>query len=179
MARPVYKYQPINESPDVAIGISLPFNQSGKLRSVSANYASGSTAGNAVFASTYTTEDQSVSNFKNLLLTRKGERIMQPNFGTNIYDLLFENNTQDIRSTIKKTLIKDVNFWLPYITINDVKLVTSADLHQLTIAIHFQVSTVGSNLVINVVASENSLQVSDAVGDTSLQQINITTAGGY
>jgi phage baseplate assembly protein W len=179
MARPVYKYQPINESPDVAIGIPLPFNKASKARPVSSNYASGSIAGNFVLGSTYTTEEQSISNFKNLLLTRKGERIMQPNFGTNIYNLLFENNTQDIRSTIKKTLTKDVNFWLPYITINDIKLVTSADMHQLTIAIHFQVTTVGSNLVINVVASENSLQVSDAVGDTSLQQINITTAGGY
>ena len=179
MARPVYKYQPRNDSPDVAIGISLPFNAASKARPVSSNYSSGSMDGNSVFGSTYTTEEQSISNFKNLLLTRKGERIMQPNFGTNIYDLLFENNTQDIRSTIKKTLIKDVNFWLPYITINDIKLVTSADMHQLTIAIHFQVTTVGSNLVINVVASENSLQISDAVGDTSLQQINITTAGGY
>lgn len=181
MPRPIYKYQPVNESPDIAIGIPLPFNMSSKARTVTANYASGSTSGNSVFGSTYTTQEQVVSNFKNLLLTRKGERIMQPNFGTNIYDLLFENNTENIRSVIKKTLIKDVNFWLPYISINDVKTITSADMHQLTIAIHFQVTNVGSNLVINVIASENSLQVSDATADVSLQQINTATftGGGY
>ena len=54
-------------------------------------------------------------------------------------------------------------------------------MHQLTIAIHFQITNVGSNLVINVIASENSLQVSDATPDVSLQQINTTTftGGGY
>ena len=40
------------------------------------------------------------------------------------------------------------------------------------IAIHFQITSVGSNLVINVTASENSLSISDAIGDTSLQQIS-------
>lgn len=172
MARPVYKYQPVNEAPDTAIGIPLPFNMASKARPGSSNYASGSISGNSVFGSTYTTAEQSVSNFKNLLLTRKGERIMQPNFGTNIYDLLFENNTQDVRSLIKKTLIKDVKYWLPYILINDVETIVSADMHQLTIAIHFQITSVGSNLVINVTASENSLSISDAIGDTSLQQIS-------
>ena len=34
---------------------------------------------------------------QDLLLAQKGERIMQPNFGTSIYDLLFENNTENIR----------------------------------------------------------------------------------
>ena len=32
MARPIYKYQPINETPDVAIGIPLPFNMASKAR---------------------------------------------------------------------------------------------------------------------------------------------------
>ena len=179
MARPVYRYQPRNESPDIAIGIPLPFNMASKARPVTAEYTSNNTSGNSVFGSTYTTEEQSISNLKNLILTRKGERIMQPNFGTNVYDLLFENNVQDVRSIIKKTITKDVNYWLPYITINDIKIETDIDMNQLTVAIHFKITNIGSNLVINVTATENSLQVSDVVTDTSLQQINITTAGGY
>jgi len=153
---------------------------SSKARKQTAHYASGSTGGNSVFGSTYTTQDQVVSNFKTLLLTQKGERLMQPNFGTDIYKILFENNTHDIRSSLKKTLTKDINFWIPYITISNIETITSADMHQLTIVIHFQVTNIGSNLVINVLASENSLQVSDVILDTSLQQINTTTfAGGY
>jgi len=179
MSRPVYKYQPINESPDQAIGIPLPFNMASKARPATANYASSSLSGNSVFGSTYTTQEQVVSNLKNLLLTSKGERYMQPNFGTNIYSLLFENNTQDIRSTVKKTLTKDIKFWLPYITVNDVIVTTSADMHELTIALHFKITNIGANLVINVIASENDLQVSNVIQDTSLQQINTTTFGGY
>ena len=30
------------------------------------------------------------SNLKNLLLTKKGERVLQPNFGSGLQDLLFE-----------------------------------------------------------------------------------------
>ena len=177
MARPVYKYQPVNETPDIAIGIPLPFNMASKARSDSAHYASGSISGNSVFGSTYTTQEQSISNFKNLLLTRKGERIMQPNFGTNIYNILFENNTNDIRSSIKKTLTKDIDFWLPYITLNDVKITTSNDMHQLIMSIHFQITNVGTNLVINVIASENALQVSDANLDTTVELRQISN--GY
>ena len=179
MARPIYKYQPINDTPDIAIGIALPFNMGSKARSSTSNYASGSLNGNSVFASTYTTQEQSISNFKNLLLTRKGERLMQPNFGTNIYNLLFENNTGDIRSKLKKTLTKDINYWLPYITINDIKLSSSSNEHKLSIAIYFQITNIGTNLVINVIASENSLQILNVAETTSLQQINIATDGGY
>ena len=169
MARPVYKYQPVNETPDIAIGIPLPFNMASKARKDSANYASGSISGNSVFGSTYTTQDQIISNLKNLLLTQKGERLMQPNFGTNIYQMLFENNTQDIRSSIKSTLTKDINFWIPYITVNDVKLLSSNDAHQLTISLHFQITNIGSNLVINVIASENAIEVGTPLPDTALE----------
>ena len=177
MARPVYKYQPINETPDIAIGIPLPFNMSSNALPDTMHYASGSTSGNSVFGSTYTTEEQSISNLKNLLLTRKGERLMQPNFGTNIYDTLFENNTQDIKSSISKSLTKDINFWLPYITVNDIRLESSVDMHQLTISLHFQITNIGTNLVINIIASENALQVSDAELDTSLELRQISN--GY
>ena len=177
MARPIYKYQPINEAPDVAIGIPLPFNMASKARPDTANYASGSASGNSVFGLVYTTQDQAVSNFKNLLLTQKGERVMQPNFGTNIYKMLFENNTQDMRSVVKQTLKKDINFWLPYIIINDIKLIPNIDQHEISIAIQFQISNIGTNLVINIIASENDLQVTDPVMGTSLQQVN--TFGGY
>ncbi len=171
MARPVYKYQPNNENPDSAIGISIPFNNGGIGRDVSMNYNSASLAGNSVFSQTYTTEDQVVSNLKNLLLTRKGDRYMQPNFGTNIYNMLFENNVEDIRSSLKKTLTKDIKYWLPYISVNDIKLTTSDDMHALTVTINFEVTNIGSNLVINITATENELQVSNARPNSSLQLI--------
>ena len=70
------RYHPIDLLPDVAVGIKLPIvGKNGNL-----------------FDLSYSTEDQAISNFKNLILTRQGERIMQPLFGTKLQDSLFEQN---------------------------------------------------------------------------------------
>ena len=120
MARTVYQYKPINDTPDVAVGITLPFNTDGYNRTISQNYASGSSSAGSVFALSYTTEDQALSNLKNLLLTSKGERFMQPNFGTRIRNSVFEQNTSDLQDVLSTTLQDDIEYWLPYIIINSI-----------------------------------------------------------
>ena len=181
MSRPIYKYQPRNETPDVAIGITMPFNNSSNGKPATKNYASGSTSGASVFSLSYSTQEQAVSNLKNLLLTRKGERYMQPNFGTDIYKTLFQNNTNDIRSELKTSLIDDIEYWLPYISVNDVVVSSSDDMHAISIALKFTITNIGSELVINILASENTFTVSNAEPSLELRQINTTTfaGGGY
>jgi len=187
--RPVYQYQPINQTPDVAIGIPLPFNKSSRastdyFRSAtfgdSDSYASGSQGGGlGVFTQTYTTEEQALSNLKNLLMTYKGERYMQPNFGTAIREVLFDNNTEDLRTRLEDTIKEDIAFWLPYIRISTVEVANSADMHSISIRVHFQVTTVGSEMVINILLSENELVVSDAEPDTgaTLEQVGFIAEG--
>ena len=172
MARPVYRYQPVNETPDKAIGILLPFNNSSNARPDTLNYASGSISGKQLFGQSYSTEEQVISNLKNLLLTRKGERVMQPLFGTDIFDKLFENNTLDLRSSLKKALTDDIEYWLPYILVNDVIITSSEDMHTITILIAFTITSIGANLVINVLADENSLVVTDATPDLEFRPIS-------
>ena len=48
-----------------------------------------------VSLTSFTSFEQVKSNLKNLLLIRKGERIFQPNFGSGIHELLFEQFTDD------------------------------------------------------------------------------------
>ena len=103
MARTEYRYNPIDLVPDKAVGIKLPFN--GKQH---------------LFELSYTTEEQAISNLKNLILTRKGERLMHPTFGTAIYDTLFENITEEFFVNIEDTLRSDIECWLPYIIINKI-----------------------------------------------------------
>lgn len=67
------------------------------------------------FNMSHTTEEQAVSNYINLLLTRKGERLMQPQFGIGIQDYLFEPNTEGVRSKIEFEIFRQSGFWLPYI----------------------------------------------------------------
>ena len=75
---------------------------------------------NGFFASAFTSFEQAKSNLKNLLLTRKGERIFQPNFGSGIHELLFEQATDDLEGRLQENITDSVNFWLPYINIDTI-----------------------------------------------------------
>ena len=80
------------------------------------------------------------SNLKNLLLTAKGERFMQPDFGTRIRQVLFDNNTDNIRQELKDTLTEDIEFWLPYIEVSDVVITTDQDRYTLQIQLSFLIT---------------------------------------
>lgn len=170
MARTIYQYKPFIDPSSTAVGIKLPFNQGaiGKddRSTTVGNVLSGSfqtTSGKGVFSLSYTTEDQAISNLTNLLLTRKGERYMQPNFGTDIYNSIFEQNTDVLADTLESSLQDDINFWLPYITLLNVDVFRNARYENtLNIQIAFRVTNVGANLVINVLAQENTIIVSQA-----------------
>ena len=171
MARTIYQYRPINTLPDKAIGVTLPFNKSSVSRKdETANYAEQSN-GVGVFNSSYSTEAQSISNLKNLLLTIKGERVMQPRFGTMIYSLIFEQNTDDLAAELDATLREDIAYWLPYIVINDIEILQVRDEYSILIRLHFQVTTSGANRVINILASENSLQIPETFNAQQLTPI--------
>lgn len=103
--REEYRFEPIDQQLDTAVGIGLPF--SGR---------------NSLFHLNYTTEEQAVSNLKNLMLTRKGERVMQPDFGWVGWDLLFENNTPELIDRLRVGTNQDIAYWLPYITIQELNI---------------------------------------------------------
>ena len=67
-----------------------------------------------------TLTDQAYSNLKNLLLTRKGERLGQPTFGSDLWNIIFEQITEDIGDSVEQSVREAVDYWLPYITINNV-----------------------------------------------------------
>lgn len=80
------------------------------------------------FEQAFTSYDQAKSNLKNLLLTKKGERIMQPNFGTGLHSLLFEQIDDTFESKIQETITKNVNYWLPYISIKNIDVEMTNEL---------------------------------------------------
>ena len=80
------------------------------------------TNGGILFKPTYTSYEAAKSNLRNLLLTAKGERVMQPEFGTGLHDLLFEQMGDDFESRLVDTITDSVNFWLPYINIDEINV---------------------------------------------------------
>jgi phage baseplate assembly protein W len=96
---------------DYAIGITLPLQ-----------------IGNSAFNQSYTTTEQLRTNIKSLLLTKKYERIMQPNLGSGLQELLFEQNTEDLPDRIEQTINDSINNWLPYVSIDSIDIQQSNEL---------------------------------------------------
>lgn len=126
--RKEYFYNPIDFKKDVAVGIKLPFGKP-----------------NGLFTQSYTTEEQAISNLKNLLLTRKGERPFQPLFGSDVYSQLFENIDINLEDRISETLSEDIKFWLPYIVIDNIDIETNPDRNFVRIQLRFRVTEQGAN----------------------------------
>jgi len=118
------RVNPLDLQKNIAIGVSLPFN------------------GPGVFKSTYTTKDQIKSNLVNLLLTDTGERIMNPNFGTNLKRFLFEGITDSNLETLKDNILNSILSYISEITVTNIILVPNTDnnLVDLTIEYYLNIS---------------------------------------
>lgn len=74
-----------------------------------------------VFPVNYTTLNQAKDSLINLIMTKKGERTMQPEFGCDIWNLLFEPIIEEtISSQIENSIISAVDIWLPYLNIDNI-----------------------------------------------------------
>lgn len=60
------------------------------------------------------------SDLMHLILTRKGERLYMPEFGTNLLKYIFEPNDTLTQQDIKKEINDTVKKYLPNLQINDV-----------------------------------------------------------
>ena len=59
-------------------------------------------------------------NFKNLLLTNPGERIMDTRFGVGLSMFLFEQKSDEVKSQIAARVNRQVTLYMPFITINQI-----------------------------------------------------------
>ena len=98
------------------------------------------------FEQAFTSFEQAKANLKNLLLTAKGERVMQPEFGTGLQSLLFEPMDDTFESQLQDVITQTVSYWLPYINIEQIDVeMTDAmkDNHTAHMTIQF---TVGNTI---------------------------------
>ena len=92
------------------------------------------------FAMTKNSLEQAQHNLKNLLLTSPGERAMQPEFGSNMRAICFEQVDKNLPVTIEKEVRNAVEIWLPYINIQEVNTLTE-DQDQNKIHVEIKFST--------------------------------------
>ena len=61
-------------------------------------------------------------NLLNLCSTEAGERVMQPNLGVKLKRYLFEPFSQELVVNLKDTIMESLNYWLPFITVNNIEV---------------------------------------------------------
>jgi len=116
---------------DYAIGITLPIQ-----------------IGNTAFNQAFTTAEQVKSNIKSLLLTKKYERVMQPELGSGLQELLFEQNDENLADRIQSTINESMDNWLPYVTIEQVDIQQTNEMidnNMVSVSITFRIGN-GINL---------------------------------
>lgn len=86
-------------------------------------------------------KDEVRQNFKNLLLTAPGERMMIPDFGVGLRNFLFEPSPHAIPG-IRQRISAQVSKYMPYIKINKLQFNSSDDTHALSIFIEFDVPSI-------------------------------------
>lgn len=67
------------------------------------------------FQQSFDTLSQIKSNFINLILTRRGERVHQPEFGCRIHEYLFEQLTPENIEGARQSVVQAVEQWMPFL----------------------------------------------------------------
>ena len=138
MAYRIENNNPFDTDYKLAVGVSVPFVGS---------TISGS---DAVFNSTYTTTDQIRSNLINFMLTNKGERPLNPNYGSDLRRYVFSNITEDSLGTnigiqdLKNNLLSEVRTNFPEINVISLEITPSIDTN--TVNINLTYSFFGGQL---------------------------------
>ena len=108
--------------------------------------------------------DQTLENLKNLLLTRKGERFYQPLFGSDLLEILFEPNISELKQEIQEIITQPINFWLPYVNIESIDIVTAEDdptlNHVMIISINVSINDFETETITFTVDDNGALEVS-------------------
>tara|TARA_R100000664_G_C2727695_1_gene119151 strand:+ start:61 stop:459 length:399 start_codon:yes stop_codon:yes gene_type:complete len=72
-------------------------------------------------------------NFKNMILTSPGERVMIPNFGVGLRRYLFSNVNSNLFEALTQRIQTQVDTYMPFIDIIEISFVTSDESSNLSI----------------------------------------------
>ena len=84
-----------------------------------------------------TNDNAVINSIKNIVFTNKGERLYNPDFGTNVYKLLFENFSKFTSDTLRTDIITAIENYEPRAKINNVYVEQDIDNHGIVITLSF------------------------------------------
>ena len=90
-------------------------------------------------------EDDIKSSLEILLSTRQGERVMRPDYGCNLDELVFEPLTTTFKTYIKDLIATAILYYEPRIEVNSIELDDTGELEgRILIVIDYTVSATNS-----------------------------------
>jgi phage baseplate assembly protein W len=125
-----FKVDSSKRNPNRGIGIRLPFNDYN------------------IFTLNYTTKDQIKSNLTNYMLTNKGERVFNPNFGANLRQLIFEQDSD--YTNAREIILDDLSLYFPMITINSLDFSSDPSRNLLNIKLSYFINNDADTILIQI-----------------------------
>jgi phage baseplate assembly protein W len=129
---------PIDLDKNVAVGVVFPLMNGG------------------VFQQSLTIKEQVKSNIINVLLTQRGERVLQPDFGAGLKNILFENNPDP--DEIQDLIFSQLQTYVPEIIMDRVEVQTDMDRHIIfvTLVYSFLLDNTQDSIQININQQQQS-----------------------
>ena len=120
----VKRINPLDLNKNVTIGVAFPLDE------------------NNMFKGTDTVKEQIRANLINVLLTKPGERVMEPNFGVNLKGYLFEPNIEP--AVIEDIIKNQVSIYVPQISLRNIDIGEISENHTLFVRIDYVLLNDGS-----------------------------------
>jgi len=134
-----------NKRPSTGVGISIPFD--------------GPTGIN----STYTTQAAIKSNLLNYLLTDNRERIFNPNFGSGIRSMIFQQIDTSTANELKNMITQELATYFPNILISQLNVTPIEDMNTLQIFFRYSVALTNIEDEIQVTFQNNTTTSPNAI----------------
>jgi phage baseplate assembly protein W len=125
MAQIIQNKYPIDLDARKAVGFGFPLN------------------GDAVFVPTYETKDQIKANLINYLLTNKGERVFNPNFGADLRALLFEGINDSSLDELQSNIESSISERFPQIRVQEINFQNQEDRNTINFTLTYEISLFG------------------------------------
>ena len=125
MARILENRNPIDSVARKAVGFGFPLN------------------GPAVFVPTYTPRAQTKANLINYLLTNKGERVFNPNFGADLRNLVFENIVELTSDELQERIQNDIRNYFPQVVIEEIQFNNVPDSNSINFSLTYNILNFG------------------------------------
>jgi phage baseplate assembly protein W len=132
MAQIIQNKYPIDLEARKAIGFGFPIN------------------GDAVFVPTYQTRDQIKANIVNYILTNKGERVFNPEFGGNLRNLIFEGIDEATLDEIQNRIQNSISVYFPQVIVNQIQFNTQPDENTINFTLTYQIINFGITDSVNI-----------------------------